>query len=837
VLGIEPDYRNRFPEQIRLNVGSWDGVLVAGQTAANLHVSPGDIVTIERIGAPAVDIKVAGIVALPNADSLFQAVGVPKGIAPQAPPDNVLIMPVSEWRTTFGPQRAARPDTVRMQVHVRLAHDEIPSEPSAAFVQAGRTANNLEAGVAGSAAVANNLAARLDGVRADAIYLRLLFLFLGLPGVMLAILVTLGVAASGSERRRREQALLRIRGASISQILQLAWAEAAVIGAVGVILGLVLAGSAALTWLHLESLRLAAPWFILAAGIGFAVAIAAFLVPAWRDAMTSTVSSARADARQQPIPLWQRTYVDLAFLIAGVAAFWSIASTGYQIVLAPEGVAQTSVHYEAFLAPACLWIGAGLFWIRLSRLILGRAQGVIAATITPFARDLGPTVAASLSRQQVRMGRGVALTSLAFAFATATAIFNATYEDQSRVDAELTNGADVTVTGTSSQPAGALLGELTAIPGIAAAKPLMHRFAYVGSDLQDLFGIDPASIGKATTIADAYFANNNAVKALGLLKQNHDGVLVSQETVQDFQLQPGDQLNLRLQSAVDHQYHVVPFHFVGVAREFPTAPKDSFLVANASYIAEQTSSDSHEVVLIRTSRDAESVAAATRELTAAQPGMRVTTLRETQAIISSSLTAIDLRSLTDLELGFAVLMVARRYGSDPRARSGGAPAQLHDPVCAWRAAGPTWRLSLDRGTIRRRRRGCSRCRGRHRHRRSAGDHSGGGVRSATRYAVDAVALLGDRCRVRARLRRHFDALDTGSFAPSRSGSASGRMRCPPGQAAALRRKRGVPCKSPPQFFAYHAIRRVPWISLNIGISLGSVIAISSTSFRRIAMGN
>jgi putative ABC transport system permease protein len=658
VLGIEPDYRNRFPEQIRLNVGSWDGVLVAGQTAANLHVSPGDIVTIERIGAPAVDIKVAGIVALPNADSLFQAVGVPKGIAPQAPPDNVLIMPVSEWRTTFGPQRAARPDTVRMQVHVRLAHDEIPSEPSAAFVQAGRTANNLEARVAGSAAVANNLAARLDGVRADAIYLRLLFLFLGLPGVMLAILVTLGVATSGSERRRREQALLRIRGASISQILQLAWAEAAVIGAVGVILGLVLAGSAALTWLHLESLRLAAPWFILAAGIGFAVAIAAFLVPAWRDAMTSTVSSARADARQQPIPLWQRTYVDLAFLIAGVAAFWSIASTGYQIVLAPEGVAQTSVHYEALLAPACLWIGAGLFWIRLSRLILGRAQGVIAATITPFARDLGPTVAASLSRQQVRMGRGVALTSLAFAFATATAIFNATYEDQSRVDAELTNGADVTVTGTSSQPAGALLGELTAIPGIAAAKPLMHRFAYVGSDLQDLFGIDPASIGKATTIADAYFANNNAVKALGLLKQNHDGVLMSQETVQDFQLQPGDQLNLRLQSAVDHQYHVVPFHFVGVAREFPTAPKDSFLVANASYIAEQTSSDSHEVVLIRTSRDAESVAAATRELTAAQPGMRVTTLRETQAIISSSLTAIDLRSLTDLELGFAVLMVA-----------------------------------------------------------------------------------------------------------------------------------------------------------------------------------
>jgi putative ABC transport system permease protein len=658
MVGLEADYRELFPDQIRLSIGSWDGVLVAGQTAANLHVSPGDTVAIARVGAPAVDITVAGIVSLPNADSMFQAVGMPKGIAPQAPPDNVMIMPMAEWHRIVDPQQAARPDTVRMQIHVRLVHDDLPSDPSAAFVETERTANNLEARVAGSAVVANNLAARLDGVRADALYVQVLFLFLGVPGVILAILVTLGVTASGSERRRREQALLRIRGASISQVLQMAWAEAALIGAVGVILGLALAAGAALAWLHLESLRLAAPWLGAAAGIGFAVAIAALMVPAWREATASTVSSARANVREQSIPLWQRSYVDLAFLIAGAVVFWSVARTGYQIVLAPEGVAQTSVHYEAFLAPVCLWIGAGLFWIRLSRLVLGRGQAAVAAMIAPFARDLGPTVAASLSRQRDRIGRGVALASLAFAFATATAIFNATYEAQSRVDAELTNGADVTVKGTSSRSAGSLLAELRAIPGVAAAEPLMHRFAYVGSDLQDLFGINPADIGKATTIANAYFAGNNAAEALDLLKQNHDGVLVSQETVQDFRLEPGDQLNLRLQNAVDHQYHVVPFHFVGVAREFPTAPKDSFLVANASYIAEQTGSDSQEVVLIRTSGDAESVAAAAGALVATQPGMKVTTLRETQAIISSSLTAIDLRALTDLELGFAVLMVA-----------------------------------------------------------------------------------------------------------------------------------------------------------------------------------
>ena len=574
VLGLEADYREHFPGQIQLDLGSWDGVLIAAQTAANLHVAPGDTVTIQRIGLDPLDIKIAGVVALPNADSMFQAIGLPKGVAPQAPPDNVLLMPTAQWRTIFDPQMLARPDTVRTELHVRLARDGLPRDPSAAFIQAERTANNFEARVAGSAVVANNLAARLEGVRADALYARVLFLFLGVPGVVLALLVTLAVAASGSERRRREQALLRIRGASRMQVLRLASIEAAAIGILGVISGLIIASGTALAWWHLVDLRLAAPWFTFAGAIGFFLGIAAFLIPAWKDATETTVAAARAEIGQSTSPLWLRLYADFAFLVVGAIAFWAVAKTGYEIVVAPEGVAQTSVHYEAFLAPLCLWIGSGLLWIRVSRLALGRGQGIVAVILAPMSAALALTVAASLSRQRHRIAGGVALVALAFAFATATAIFNTTYNAQSRIDAELTNGADVTVTGSPASPAGSLLEQLRAIPGVVAAEPMMHRFAYVGADLQDMFGINPADIGKVTTISNAYFANNNAVQALALLAETPDGVLVSQETVNDFQLQPGDQLNLRLQSASDHQYHVVPFRFIGVAREFPTAPKE-----------------------------------------------------------------------------------------------------------------------------------------------------------------------------------------------------------------------------------------------------------------------
>ncbi|MGY4511406.1 ABC transporter permease [Bradyrhizobium sp. USDA 3650] len=658
VLGLETNYLQLFPGQIELNLGSWDGVLIAAQTAANLHVAPGDTVTIRLVSGSPVDVRIAGVVALPNADSMFQAIGVSKNIAPQGPPDNVLLMPMSEWRTVFAQQASARPDTVRTQIHVRLDHAVLPPDPSAAFVQAQRAANNFEARVAGSAALADNLAARLDAVRADSLYARVLFLFLGIPGVILALLVTLAVASSGSERRRREQALLRLRGASLLQLLRLAAIEATAVAGLGTVIGLLLAAVVALTWWRLQNLGLVMPWLVLVGAVGLGFGIAASLVPAWMDATGTSIAAARAEM-DRPVPsLWQRLCLDVVFLGAGGVVFWMVARTGYEIVLAPEGIAQTSVHYEAFLAPLCFWVGGGLLWLRLSRWALGRGQGAVAVLLAPLSATLGPIIVASLSRQQRRMARGVALVALAFAFATATAIFNSTYNAQSRVDAELTNGADVTLTGTTAHPASELLAELRAIPGVAAAEPMMHRFAYVGADLQDMFGINPTMIGKLTTISNAYFANHDAGKSLALLAETPDGVLVSQETVDDFQLQPGDRLNLRLQNASDHQYHVVPFKFVGIVREFPTAPKDSFLVANADYIAKLASSDASEVVLLRTSGDAEAVAADARKLAAKRGGTKVTTLGETQALISSSLTAVDLRGLTALELGFAVLMIA-----------------------------------------------------------------------------------------------------------------------------------------------------------------------------------
>ncbi|MBX5198556.1 FtsX-like permease family protein [Rhizobium sp. NZLR10] len=663
VLGMEASYVGQFPAQIRRLLGSVDGVLVAQQTAANLHISLGDEVIIHRHQAPDISVTIAGIVDLPNADAMFQAIGVPPGAAPQAPPDNVLLLPMSQWEQVFQQQGAGRQDTVRSEFHIRLDHHDLPSDPLAASTSATERGHNFEARVAGAALLANNLAARLEAVREDALYARLVFLFLGAPGVILAVLLTLAVASAGRDRRRRDQALLRLRGATDDTVLRLAAVEAAVAGIGGAVLGIFLGALAGYLILGVALLRSEAVVLLgTVAGAGVALSLAAILIPTRREARGSTVAAARRSIGKHPTPLWSRGYVDLVLLVLATAFYWRSAANGYQVVLAPEGVAATAVDYTAFLPPVLLWSGLALLAVRLVGAGLQHGRAVIARGLRPVAGSLADVIAATFGRQGPRLTAGVGLAALAFAFAASTAIFNATYEAQARVDAELTNGADVTVTGKLAEPASQALDRLSKLPGVLAAQPMQHRYAYVGTDLQDLYGIDPARIGSATAMSDAYFATGDARATLADLARTSDGVLVSQETVNDYQLSRGDSINLRLQNAADHQYHIVPFHIVGVVREFPTAPRDSFLVANAAYIAQQTGSAGSEIVLIRSNGDPARVARTVRSSIADLPALKVSQIGDAVALIGSSLTAIDLAGLTRLELIFALVMLAASGG-------------------------------------------------------------------------------------------------------------------------------------------------------------------------------
>jgi putative ABC transport system permease protein len=662
VLGLPTGYASAFPGEIRPLVGAHDGVLLAQQTAANLGATVGSSVSIGRPGLPRASVTVDGVVDLPAADSLFQSIGAAPGSAPTAPPDNVALLPASMFADLF----PADARGVTTQLHVELART-LPSDPGAAFVDVTGRARKLEATLSGAGLVGDNLAARLDAARSDAVYAELLFLFLGVPGVVVAALLAAVVAAAGRDRRRREQALLRLRGASRSLLVGLAAAEALAVGAVGVLLGL--GGAALMGRLAFGTARFggttaqALTWIAVSVIVGIGLAIFTVVGPAISDARTLTVSAARAEIGHARRPLWARLYLDVVLLGGGALVYWQAVRTGYQVVLAPEGVPTISISTFTLLAPALLWSGAALLAWRLGSLLLERGRALLERMARPVAGELSIVVSASMSRQWRLLSRATVLMVLTASFALVVAVFNTTYAAQAKVDAQLTNGADVSATTTTLNGLpGGTAGRVAELPGVASVAAMQHRFAYVGNDLQDLYGIDPSTIGATTPMSNAFFGNGDAAATLATLRARTDGVLVSEETVHDFQLHEGDTVRLRLQSATDGKYHEVPFVFVGVAREFPTAPHDSFIVANAGYVANQTRTGGVQTLLIRTDASPPVVADRIRELLGPASGATVQDIQTQQRVTLSSLTAVDLHGLTRLELVYALAMAAACSG-------------------------------------------------------------------------------------------------------------------------------------------------------------------------------
>ncbi|MFF1819684.1 FtsX-like permease family protein [Kribbella sp. NPDC058245] len=658
VLGLPDDYQRSFPGEIRPLTGRADGVLLAQQTAANLHASPGDTISVGRPGLAAVKVRIDGVVDLPQADSLFQKVGAPPQSQPSAPPDNVLLLPRKLFDQLIAPIGASDPAALTTQIHVRR-NAVLPADPASAYTTVVGAAHNLEAALSGAALVGNNLGAALDAARGDASYAQILFLFLGVPGAVLAALLTAAVAGSGAARRRREQALLRVRGLGIPQVMRLAAVEAALVGIIGGLLGI---AAAAIVGRVSFGGTTTLAWSGIAVAAGLVVAGLTVLVPAWRDVRFSTVATARRQVSAVRNPLWMRFGLDFVCLLVALLVFRASSNNNYSLVLAPEGVPAISVSYWAFFGPALLWVGAASLLWRLASLALAHGRRPLAALVRPLTGQLAGTTAAGMSRQRGPLIRSIVLLGLAVSFAVSTATFNATYRQQAEVDALVTNGADVTVTespGTNVGPEAA--STLAALPGVQGVEPLQHRFAYVGSDLQDLYGVRPATIIGATALQDAYFVGGTARQLMTTLAQQPDSILVSDETVKDFQLSPGDLLRLRLQDSRTKAFRTVAFHYAGIVKEFPTAPHDSFFVANADYVARATGNATVGAFLLDTGgKNQAAVAGGARQ----QLGnsATVTDLTQIRARVGSSLTSVDLAGLTRFELTFAVLLAAGAGG-------------------------------------------------------------------------------------------------------------------------------------------------------------------------------
>jgi putative ABC transport system permease protein len=672
VLAVPPGYLEHIETFRFLRGGLHPGEIVLDQQlAATLRAQLGDTVRLHLGGGRTSSFRVGGVAIVSAADTLFQPLNPLVGPAPAQPPANIAILPTATFARTIGRSlpavqganaaAAAVPGTlagVQWQIQAQVNRAALTGTPSQALARAGQIRNQVERNLTGKVRFVDNLSEGLETAAGDALYAEALFIMLAVPGALLALGLAYLAALGTVDRDRRELALLRARGASRRSLLGMAGVEAAV---VGLIAGAAGAGASflAVATLVEGSVGLTLGRGATVAAVCIALAIlGGFLARLGTGlrSLSETVAAERRGSRRASKPLWQRLYLDLAALALSGLIFWLTASTGFSAVVNPDSNPTLSLSIYMFFAPALLWIGATLLLVRLRGRLFGRLARLLGATASGSGRRR--FLLASASRRGAAINRGLVFVGLLLAFGVSMGVFAATYDQQATIDAQLTLGADVVATappGVTAQRG--LAQKIAAVPGVAATSPVDHSYAYVGPDLQDTFGVEPATIGKATTLRDSYFTGAGAAAMMQRLREDPSAILVSKETITDYSLKEGDLLRLRVLDHRTGHFHVVPFHVAGTVQEFPSAPRDSFMVANLSYLSKADHAGGANLVFASASENpsavAGRVAAATRGL-----GVSVKDINQQATQTTSSITTVDLTGISHLEEAFAVLLAA-----------------------------------------------------------------------------------------------------------------------------------------------------------------------------------
>jgi putative ABC transport system permease protein len=650
-------------------------IVLDQQLAATLHARIGDTITLTpTTGTKPRAYRVGGVSLVTAPDTLFQPLDPRLGPAPAQPPAQIAIMPFETFARSYASAlRALTPasigssvvpgaqDGVQWQVQVHVDPAGLGSSPGTALRHAGQLRNSVEQRLTGQVQFVDNLSDALTTATGDALYAETLFIMLAVPGALVALGLVYLAALGTASRDRRDLTLMRARGSSRRVLVGLATLESLAVALVSGLLGAGLAVAATTVLVQggvqLSAGRVAAVTLV-CVGLAFAGTLTARL-GASSGALSGSIAEARRGEERERKPLWQRLYLDFGALAVSGLIYWLTARTGFSAVVNPDSNPTLSLSVYMFFAPALLWIGATLLLVRLR----GRAVSWLAA----LGSGERPTsmrgfLFASARGRSAAINRGLVIVGLLLAFGVNLGLFAATYDQQARADAQLTLGADVVATASAGVvERKGLVKRIGAVSGVASVTPVDHSYAYVGPDLQDTYGIDPATIGRTTKLRDSYFIGGTAAELLARLRSTPDGILVSRETITDYSLRTGDLLKLRVLDRANGSFRLVSFHVVGSVQEFPSAPKDSFMVANLRYLKSAAHDGGPNVVFARTTSDPVAVSARVAAATKAD-GTAVRNIREQTRQTVSSITTVDLTGIARIESVFVILLAAAAMG-------------------------------------------------------------------------------------------------------------------------------------------------------------------------------
>jgi putative ABC transport system permease protein len=539
---------------------------------------------------------------------------------------------------------------VTVEAHITTSRGAYPADPGRAAAFSGGLRRVLERRVAGAIVVADDTAEPLMAAATDADNAKILFLLLGIPGFLAAAALGLATESALAEAQRREDALLRLRGATDAQLVRLATAHAAVTALAGAVAGLLAAALAVsliegrALWQGTSAGRLTVSC-LLAVGAGAGIT-AVRLVRLRRAGRSTEVATERRFVQAGWTPPWQRSRLDLVMIAVGGAILLVNAISGGLKPTQTEG-SNVALSFYVLLAPVALWLGLTLLAVRLA---LGALARRAAPTGDRPLASWGAAVARWLGRRPARMAAALTLGVLAVAFGTEVVSFVGTYRSAKRADARAAFASDLrlrpTTDGTFVLPA--------RLPGVASTTPIRYVPSRAGTDRKTILTIDVGSYARSTTMHPLMLKGHG----LDALARDPRAVIVDKDLSQVLAVRVGDTLPLTVFPDDQEKSRHRDLRVVGIFRSFPPSSPPAEMVMSAAalppFLLPQP-----EFHLARVEPGLRPATVAKRLRRAGlERAFKVSTEAEQAPFAEQSIAALDLGPLSDIESIGAGLIAA-----------------------------------------------------------------------------------------------------------------------------------------------------------------------------------
>ena len=315
------------------------------------------------------------------------------------------------------------------------------------------------------------------------------------------------VASMVIEQQTGEIALLRSRGASTFQIFGIFLIEGLLISACGGVAGPFLGalifgllGKTApflpLTNGGLLPIRFSQMVFILA-GVAAGLCLLAFMIPAIQASRRGIVHHRQAMARPPRAPVWQRFYLDIAFLVVGAGLYYELQQRG--TLLTQKMFGDLGVDPLMLITPLLFMLAVAIIFLRLFPLLV-----TIAARFSRYITNSVVVLTLRyMARNPVHYSRLILLLMMAASVGMFSASFLGTLNRSYSERVSYSAGSDVRLVNPQRYEYGkqAMQDQYLELDGVDKVSLAYRGTATVGTFTQtdsDFLAIDPSSFGELT---------------------------------------------------------------------------------------------------------------------------------------------------------------------------------------------------------------------------------------------------------------------------------------------------------------------------------------------------